>query len=184
MFTKIVMPSSSNYWSFNLCARHHTLTVTIPIFLIFKRNCLNRHSEVTANPHRKRVIFNRCSNMTYSGGISLITKTPRAQYPFFDKSDFHIAICGQLFRGIVINDQVDCLRNESPAHYMAKRGVTRQYGGIRTNTERDRNIALVDLNNRPPLRKLSPHLYLAYSSLPFSWWRIAPLIYRRLNPPC
>jgi hypothetical protein len=47
---QIVVPTSSNYWIFNLCARHHTLTVTIPIFLIFKRNFSNRHSGATANP--------------------------------------------------------------------------------------------------------------------------------------
>ena len=32
--------------------------------------------------------------------------------------------------------------------FLADRGVTRQDVGIRTNTERGRNIALVDLNNR------------------------------------
>ena len=68
------MPISSNCYIFNLYARYHTLTLTIPIFLIFKRNCLNQNSEATLNRYLKRVIFNLWSHMTCLGCISLIPK--------------------------------------------------------------------------------------------------------------
>ena len=62
---EIVVPVSSNCWIYNFCARYHTLTVMIPMLLIFNLILLNKHSGSTVNRHLKRVIFNRWSHLTF-----------------------------------------------------------------------------------------------------------------------
>src|SRR3989344_40751 len=52
------------------------------------------------------------------------------------------------------------LHDRHEVHLLAERGVTRQPVGIGANAERGRNIVLVDLDHRAPLRELCSKLFV------------------------